>query len=117
MFEFNNKVNKEREVRKERNALKAQQSRFEKWCKWCNSEEHKRMYHLKTLIIKTYGTVNIKMDNEYDRLDESFTRADYVEDFAIFFDPKVFDKLKDWCREYEILREKEDEIIKDEINR
>jgi len=115
MFGFNNKVNKEREARKERNALEAQQRKFEIWRKWCNSEEHKRMYHLKTLIIKTYGTVNIKMDNEYDRLDESFTRADLIEDFAIFFDPKVFDKLKDWCREYEALCKEEDKFIEGDL--
>lgn len=115
MFGFNNKVNnkvnKEREARKERNALEAQQSKFEIWSKWCNSEEHKLMYHLKTLIIKTYATVGIKADIIGERISDEFTRADLIEDFAIFFDPKVFDKLKDWCREYEALCKEEDKFL------
>jgi len=125
MFGFNNKVNKEREANKERevnkeiedikerNALEAKQRKFKKYWEWRDSEEFKRMSHLKTLIVNAYGTVNINMDNEYGRLDESFTRADLIEDFAIFFDPKVFDKLKDWCREYEALCKEEDKVIEE----
>lgn len=113
MFGFNNKVNKEREARKERNALEAQHSRFEIWSKWCNSEEHKLMSHLKTLIIKTYATVGIKADIIGERISDEFIRADCLKDFAIFFDPKVFYKLKDWCREYEALCKEEDKIIEE----
>ena len=111
MFGFNNKVNKEREARKERNALEAQQRKFEKYWKWNHSEEYKRMLHLKTLIIKAYGTVGINVDIFDEVLSYEFTREDYVEDFKVFFRPEVFNKLQEWCKEYEILREKKDEIL------
>ncbi len=112
MFGFNNEAKKkreEREARKERNALKAQQLRYEKYWEWRNSEEYKRMNHLKTLIITAYETVNIKINDGYNQIDESFTRADYLEDFKVFFKPEVFDKLKGWCEEYITLCKKEDE--------
>lgn len=86
-------------------------AKHQKYFDWIASEDNKLFNHLQTLIIKTYDTVNIKADLLGLRLDESFTRGDYIEDFKMFFKPEVFDKLKDWCRQYELLREKEQKIM------
>lgn len=76
---------------------------------WYNTEEYKRLRYLATLITDTYGTVNIKLDKV--ALDEQHTRADYLEDYKVFFKPEVFDKLKDWCREYEALCKIEAKVL------
>ena len=78
---------------------------------WCESNECQRLNHLETLIIKTYESINIKADKLIIRLDDNFTREDYVEDFRVFFKPEVFNKLKEWCKEYEMLAKKEQEIM------
>lgn len=61
---------------------------------WVASEEYKQFQHLQTLIIKMYEMVNIKADLLGIRIDESFTRSDFIEDFKMFFKPEVFNKLK-----------------------
>ena len=76
---------------------------------WYASADYKRYLHLKTLIEKTYETVGINADT-LGRYDD-FTREDYLEDYAIFFDPKVFDKLKDWCKEFEILNKLNNKVL------
>ena len=91
--------------------LANQRNKLKKCNEYYKSNEYKRLIHLETLIIKAYESVSIKADKYTDRLNESFTREDYVEDFKVFFRPEVFNKLKEWCKEYEILREKEDEIM------
>ena len=83
----------------------------QKYFDWRESEDYKRFSHLETLIIKTYETVNIKAELMGFRLNESFTRSDFIEDYKLFFKPEVFDKLKDWCSQYELLREKEQNIM------
>lgn len=87
---------------------KEMKNKYEIFQDWSNSEDGKRLKHLRTLITKTYESVNIKADFEGARLDKNFTREDYLEDFKVFFKPEVFDKIKDWCKEYEMLCEKED---------
>jgi hypothetical protein len=74
---------------------------------WIESEDYKRFAHLQTLILKTFETVKIKIDLSGSRIDPSYTRDDFLEDFRVFFKPEVFNKLSDWCKEYEILRAKE----------
>lgn len=114
MFGFNNKVNKEREAKKEQNLIKARMNSYERLRKWLNSEEHKRFNHLQTLIIKAYETVGIKAERYeqgFGNLIECYTREDYLEDFKVFFKPEVFDKLKEWCKEYEFLRDKENKVF------
>lgn len=91
--------------------IKARRNQFEKIDDWNNSEVRKRLLHLRNLIIKTYESVNITADLIGTRLDESFTREDYIEDFKVFFKPEIFDKLKDWCKEYEMLCEKENKVF------
>ena len=91
--------------------IKARRNQFEKIHDWNNSEDCKRCIHLRTLIIKTYESVNIKADLIGTRLNDSFTREDYIEDFKVFFKPEIFDKLKDWCKEYEMLCEKENKVF------
>jgi len=93
--------------------IKARKEKFKKIDDWNNSEDYKRLRHLQTLIIKTYESVSIKVDLMDTRLDESFTREDYLEDFKVFFKPEIFDKLKDWCKEYEMLCEKEHKVFDD----
>lgn len=78
---------------------------------WLGSEEGKRIYHLQTLIMKTYETVNIKAEISVRRLGEIYTSEDYLNDFQVFFKPEVFNKLKEWCKEYETLRAKEIKIL------
>lgn len=79
---------------------------------WIETEDYKRLKHLETLIIKTYETVNIKFGDVYDDvIDETFTGSGYVEDFEIFFKPEIFNKLKEWCREYEMLLKKHYEAL------
>lgn len=110
MFGFNNKVKKEREAKKEQSYL-SEFNRIrelnKKYEEWQLSDEYKRFNQLQTLIIKAYESVNIEADLLGVRIDEIFTREDYLEDFKVFFRPEVFNKLKEWCKEYEILREKE----------
>lgn len=106
MFGFNYKDNLRKELEQEQKACDKARSRLDEINEWYNSEDYTRYRHLKTLIAKTYETVGIKVDTYGEingEIDEEFTRADYIEDFAVFFDPKVFDKLKDWCKEYESL--------------
>ena len=91
--------------------IKARRNQFEKIDDWNNSEVRKRLLHLRNLILKTYESVNIKADLIGTRLDESFTREDYLEDFKVFFKPEIFNKLKDWCKEYEMLCEKENKVF------
>ena len=91
--------------------IKARRNQFEKIDDWNNSEVRKRLLHLRNLIIKTYESVNITADLIGTRLDESFTKEDYLEDFKVFFKPEIFDKLKDWCKEYEMLCEKENKVF------
>ena len=91
--------------------IKARRNQFEKIDDWNNSEVRKRLLHLRNLIIKTYESVNITADLIGTRLDESFTREDYIEDFKVFFKPEIFDKLKDWCKEYEMLFKKENKVF------
>ena len=91
--------------------IKARKEQFKKIDAWNNSEDCKRLRHLQTLIIKTYESVNFKADLMGTRLDESFTREDYLEDFKVFFKPEIFYKLKDWCKEYEMLCEKENKVF------
>lgn len=74
---------------------------------WIESEDYKQLNHLQTLIIKAYETVGITADLDGERLDRSFTRSDYMEDYRIFFKPEIFKELIDWCRNYELLREAE----------
>lgn len=74
---------------------------------WIETEDYKQLNHLQTLIIKAYGTVGITADLLGTRLDRSFTRSDYLEDFKVFFTPEVFKELRNWCRNYELLREAE----------
>lgn len=103
MFGFKNKVDLRQEAttKVNDNAHHITPAEIEAWCA---SEEHKRFVHLETLIIKAYGTIGITADTLCGVLSDEFTRADLIQDFAVFFDSKVFDKLKDWCKEYEILR-------------
>lgn len=77
------------------------------WFDWIESEDYKRFAHLQTLILKTFETVKIKIELSGSRIDPSYTRDDFLEDFRVFFKPEVFNKLSDWCKEYEILRNKE----------
>ena len=79
----------------------------EAYWNWRKSEEGKRIEHLQTLIMKTYETVNIKTELCGHRLSETYISSDYLEDFRVFFKPEVFNKLSDWCKEYETLRAKE----------
>lgn len=111
MFGFNKKKknNNYDEYYKLQKALKYYNHK--EWYDWCDSEENKRFKHLETLIIKAYKTVNIEADLLGRRLNKSFTREDYLEDFKIFFEPKIFDKLKEWCREYEMFRVKEQKLL------
>ena len=81
------------------------------WFDWIESEDCSRFGHLQTLILKTFETVNIKIDLCGTRIDPSYTRDDFLEDFRVFFKPEVFNKLSDWCKEYEILRTKEISIL------
>lgn len=114
MFGFKNKV----DLRNESTAIQPKvnymaSDRVKEINDWYNSYEHKRFKHLQTLIIKAYETVGIKADTiAYgEMLMEEFTRDDYINDFAVFFKPEVFDKLKEWCEEYEILRKLEFKFI------
>lgn len=93
--------------------IKARKEQFKIIDDWKNSEDCKRLIHLRTLIIKTYELVNIKAYLIGTRINESFTREDYIEDFKIFFKPEIFDKLKNWCKEYEMLCEKENKVLDD----
>lgn len=94
------------------------ESKHKKMFEWADSKERKRLLHLETLILKTYETVNIKADRYcggFGHILDNFTRVDYLEDYEVFFKPEVFDKLKDWCREYEALRKEEDKIFCGEV--
>lgn len=91
--------------------IKARKEQFKIIDDWNNSEDCKRLRHLETLIIKTYESVNFNAYLMGSRLDESFTREDYLEDFKVFFKPEIFDKLKEWCKEYEMLCEKENKVF------
>lgn len=106
MFGFNNNTQINEET-----IYKATRDTYKEYYDWIESNEGHRLYHLETLIIKTYESVNIEADKSIRRLDDSFTREDYVEDFKVFFKPEVFNKLKEWCKEYEILVQKECEIL------
>ena len=86
-------------------------NRQKPYWEWLGSEEGKRIEHLQTLIIKTYETVNIKAEICVRRLDETYIREDYLNDFQVFFKPEVFNKLKEWCKEYEALCDKESKIL------
>lgn len=88
-------------------AYKTMVDKRKPWFDWMESEDFKRLNHLQTLILKTFETVNIKIDLSGARIDPSYTREDFIEDFRVFFKPEVFNKLSDWCKEYEILRNKE----------
>lgn len=90
---------------------KSLKDRYKEYFEWQESDDYKLFNHLQKLIIKTYKTVNIKADLLGTRLDESLTRSDYIEDFKVFFKPEVFEKLKEWCRKYELLREHEQKIM------
>lgn len=114
MFEFKNKVdlrNKSTAIQPKVNYMVM--DRVKEIEDWCNSEEHKRFNHLQTLIIKAYESIGIKLDTfAYgEMLTEEFTRDDYINDYAVFFKPEVFDKLKEWCKEYEILRKLESKVL------
>lgn len=100
MFGFNNKDNLRQEATPKINYNA--RNRLDEINAWLDSEEHKRFVHLKTLIIKTYETVDIKVDIIGEEISEEFTRADLIQDFAVFFKPEVFDKLICWCEEYVI---------------
>lgn len=80
---------------------------------WLESEDGKRIYHLQNLIICAYETANINIKDKLvgSRLDESYTRADCLRDYSVFFKPEVFKKLEYWCSEYETLREVERKLI------
>lgn len=91
--------------------IKAMRNKFEIMQDWNNSDDCKRLRHLQTLIIKTYESVNIKADLLGARLKESFTNENYIEDFKVFFNTEIFDKLKDWCKEYEMLSVKETQVF------
>ena len=93
--------------------VKEMKNKYELIKEWNNSKDYKRLYHLQTLIIKTYESVNIKaeLEDPRRRIDENFTRDDYLEDFKVFFNPEIFNKLKDWCKEYEMLCEKENQLF------
>ena len=91
--------------------IKSRKEQFKIIDDWKNSEDCKRLRHLETLILKTYESVNFKAYLMGTRLDESFTREDYLEDFKVFFKPEIFNKLKDWCKEYEMLCEKENKVF------
>ena len=110
MFGFKNKNNHDYW----NNLYKEANDKYQAYYDWTGSEECNRMHHLQNLIIKTYETVNIKADILGRRLNESFTREDYLEDFKVFFKPEVFNKLREWCKEYEILRNKEVKLIEQE---
>ena len=84
-------------------------SRTDELNEWFASADYKRYIRLKNLIEMTYATVGISADT-LGRYDD-FTRADYLEDYSIFFDPKVFDKLKDWCKEFEILNKLNNKVL------
>lgn len=81
--------------------------RYKEYYDWIESNEGKCLQHLETLIIKAYESVNIKADKLIRRLDDSYTGGYNVEDFRVFFKPEVFNKLKEWCKEYERLVQKE----------
>lgn len=85
--------------------------KYKAYYDWLGSEDGNRIVHLQTLIIKTYETVNIKAEICVRRLNESFTREDYLEDFKVFFKPEVFKKLREWCKEYEALCKDEEKLI------
>lgn len=104
MFGFNNNDNFLTDLR-----IRSQQS----YCDWLNTDNGKRISHLQTLIIKTYESINIKADLMGIRLDESFTREDYLEDFKLFFKPEIFSKLREWCKEYEMLRAEEIKLLEE----
>ena len=78
---------------------------------WRKSEEGKRIEHLQNLIMKTYETVNIKTELCGHRLSETYISSDYLEDYKVFFKPVVFNKLSEWCKEYEELCDKESKIL------
>lgn len=88
-------------------AYKTIMNKRKPWFDWIESEDYKRFAHLQTLILKTFETVKIKIELSGSRIDPSYTRDDFLEDFRVFFKPEVFNKLSEWCKEYEILRNKE----------
>ena len=91
--------------------IKAMKNKYEIIQDWNNSEDCKRLNHLQTLIIKTYESVNIKTDLTGIRIEDNFILENNLEDFQVFFKPEIFDKLKDWCKEYEMLCEKENKVF------
>lgn len=108
MFGFNKKNNNEvDEYHNLEKLRKVYMERNKPYFDWIETDDYKLLNHLQTLISKTYETVNIKVDLIGIRLDRSFTRVDYVEDFNVFFKPEVFSKLREWCKDYETLCEAE----------
>lgn len=91
--------------------IKAMKNKYEIIQDWNNSEDYKRLSHLQTLIIKTYESVNIKTDLTGRRIEDNFILENNLEDFQVFFKPEIFDKLKDWCKEYKMLCEKENKVF------
>ena len=110
MFGFNNKDTSS-DYDKLSNAYKTCVSRQQRYWDWIGSEEGKRIYHLQTLIMKTYETVNIKAEICGRRLGEIYINEDYLNDFQVFFKPEVFNKLKEWCKEYETLCKEEEKVV------
>jgi hypothetical protein len=92
-------------------AYKDCENKQKQYWAWLGSEEGKRIYHLQTLIMKTYETVNIEAEIYGRRLGEIYTSEDYLNDFQVFFKPEVFNKLKEWCKEYETLCKAEEKVI------
>lgn len=110
MFGFNKKDTTS-DYDKIRILQKSIMDKHKEYFEWQESEEHKRYEHLQTLIIKTYESVNIKADLYGTRIAEDFTREDYIEDFKVFFKTEVFKELREWCKEYELYREKERKLL------
>ena len=114
MFGFNKKNNDNDNFYSDCDRLqKALYDKHKEYFDWQGSVECKRFNHLQTLIIKTYESINIKADLIGTRLDESFTREDYLEDFKVFFKPEIFSKLREWCKEYEMLRAEEIKLLEE----
>ena len=109
MFWWNTQVEDDLELeRKIEYSQKRKQ--MEEYLKWQASKEYNRLSQLETLIEKAYESVNIK-PTKFRRLFYNFTREDCLADFEVFFRPEVYNKLKEWCKEYRVLCKKENELL------
>ena len=109
MFWWNKQVEDDLDVQRKAEQL-SKQKQVEEYYKWCSTKEYSRLLHLETLIEKAYESVNIKT-TKFRRLYFTFTKEDCIADYEVFFRPEVFNKLKEWCKEYRDLCKKEDELL------